>query len=108
MIGYRFKYEPAPEWIRALVRQVIERDGGLCVLCGRVAVDPHHIIPRSRGKKWSKKLWRIENMACLCRGCHKDGQTTWMRAKLLERMALNGYDMQWVMEFGIEIPCPVS
>jgi len=91
-----------PIRIQRLISEVIERDRSLCVNCGRQAADVHHIIPRARGIKYSPKLWRIENMCCLCRSCHNDGQTKWMRARLLGRMwALYGYDMSWVREFGI-------
>lgn len=91
-----------PVWIQRLIRKVIERDRSLCVNCGRAAVDIHHIIPRSRGKKWSPKLWREENMCCVCRDqtCHNQSRIT--RERLLGRMwALYGYDMAWVREFGI-------
>ena len=89
-----------PKWARRLIEQVLERDGGLCILCGRLAVDVHHIIPKGRAPKKSKKLWRIENLCCLCRACHSDGQTVWMRVKLLKRMIeLYAYDMAWATEF---------
>lgn len=46
-------------------KQAIERDDGLCVLCGAVACDVHHIVFRSRGGKSN-----LSNLACLCRDCH--------------------------------------
>ena len=92
-----------PLWIQRLERTVIERDEAACINCGRPAQDsPHHIVPRSRGKKWSPWIWHEANMCCLCRSCHNDGQTVWMRAKLIEKMVeLYGYDMEWIREFGI-------
>ena len=91
-----------PVWIQRLYREVIERDRGLCVNCGRQAVDVNHIIPRSRGAKHSPKLWRLENMCCVCRACHQ--HTRPARERLLGRMwALYGYDMGWVREFGIAL-----
>lgn len=43
----------------------IERDNGLCVLCGAQATEVHHIVFRSQlGKS------NLENLACLCRECH--------------------------------------
>lgn len=43
----------------------IERDEGLCVICGSVADEVHHIVFRSQlGKS------NLENLACLCRECH--------------------------------------
>lgn len=91
-----------PEWAKRLEREVIERDEEACVNCGRFYMDAHHIIPRGRKKPYSKETWRIENMCCLCRSCHDDGQTSWMREKLLRKMVeLYDYDMAWAKEFGI-------
>ena len=85
-----------------LVQETIERDRGKCLECGRNAHDVHHIVPRSRGKRNSPKIWRIENMCCLCRMCHVNGQSVSMRARLLRKMHERyGYDMSWVREFGI-------
>jgi len=87
-----------PQWTRQLERDVIERDDKSCINCGRPAADIHHIVAR-RGKKYSKKVWRIENMCCICRDCHVDGQTVWMRVQLLQRMqVLYGYDMDWAKD----------
>jgi len=88
-----------PDWIDPLILKVIERDNELCINCGKMAVDVHHIIPRSRGKRWSKKLWRVENMCCLCRECHAQAQSRAFRDELLKRLALRfGYDMAWTKE----------
>ena len=94
---------PMPKWIDDLNREVIERDEGLCILCKAPGwYKPHHIVPRSRGKKHSPKLWRIENMCCICGLHHDDGQTVWMRERLLRKMAARyNYSMGWVREFGI-------
>lgn len=93
-----------PEWIGALVREVVDRDQSLCINCGALAADVHHIVPRSRAKRWSRKVWREENMCCMCRACHADGQTIWMREKLIEQMrALYGYEEEWMREFGVVV-----
>lgn len=42
-----------------------ERDKGLCVLCGEMATEVHHITFRSQGG-----LSNLNNLACLCRDCH--------------------------------------
>ena len=42
-----------------------ERDEGLCVLCGAMATEVHHIEFRSHGG-----LSNLSNLACLCRDCH--------------------------------------
>lgn len=46
--------------------QAIERDQGLCVLCGAMASEVHHILFRGRCG-----LSNLENLACLCRECHE-------------------------------------
>lgn len=43
-----------------------ERDDGMCVLCGALATETHHIIFRSHGG-----TNELENLACLCRKCHE-------------------------------------
>ena len=89
-----------PEWAKRLERKVIERDEEACVNCGHAAADIHHILPRSRAKRWSKKIWRIENICCLCRGCHNEAQGRRLREKLLWKMVeLYDYDMAWAKEF---------
>ena len=45
--------------------QAYERDKGLCVLCGRQAVEVHHIVFRSQ-----LGTSALSNLACLCRPCH--------------------------------------
>ena len=49
----------------------IERDGGMCRHCGRVAADVHHIYGRGR----DKEDWREhhDNLECVCRECHPFG-----------------------------------
>lgn len=46
-------------------KQAYERDNGLCVICGSVANQCHHIIFRSQGG-----LSNLRNLACLCTDCH--------------------------------------
>lgn len=45
---------------RQLCRYLDERDGG-CIVCGNLAVQHHHVLPRSSGR-WDD----AENMVCLC------------------------------------------
>ena len=90
------------KWIEDLIAQVIERDESLCINCDRMAADVHHIVPKGRAKKHSETVWRIENLCCLCRACHSDGQTVWMREKLIAKMVERyNYSMGWVREFGM-------
>nr|DAI10499.1 MAG TPA: HNHc [Caudoviricetes sp.] len=58
--------------------QAYERDYGLCVLCGRQAVEVHHIVFRSQ-----LGTSELSNLACLCRSCHDEAHG--VRAKEIRR-----------------------
>jgi 5-methylcytosine-specific restriction endonuclease McrA len=49
-----------------------QEDNIVCENCGvRLAVDIHHIVPRSKfGKKRKDEQDKIENLIALCRQCH--------------------------------------
>jgi len=46
-------------------REVYERDGGICIWCGRVGLPEAHYISRSKGG-----LGIPQNILTLCRPCH--------------------------------------
>ena len=48
-------------------KQAYERDNGLCVLCGAVACEVHHIVYRSH-----LGTSILSNLACLCLQCHNE------------------------------------
>ena len=49
-----------------IMRQsIIDRDDGLCIICGRPAVDLHHIMFKSRSGNNT-----AYNLVCVCRRCH--------------------------------------
>lgn len=48
-------------------QRVYERDGGLCVYCGRPGLPNAHFIPRSQSG-----LGVEENILTLCPQCHRD------------------------------------
>ena len=48
-------------------RQAYGRDNGLCVLCGAVACEVHHIVFRSQ-----MGTSELSNLACVCRDCHNE------------------------------------
>ena len=50
---------------RHVAQKVIDRDLGLCIFCGRQAVDIMHYISRGR-----LGLGIEQNLACGCRYCH--------------------------------------
>ena len=56
--------EPIPEKTR---REVWERCKGRCEYCGKKAIDPHHIVYRSKGGSNE-----ADNLIALCRECHDD------------------------------------
>lgn len=58
----RVKRRGIPDAIR---RAAWEKWGMLCVRCGRVATDLHHLLPRGRGGKDT-----VENLRPACRRCH--------------------------------------
>lgn len=52
----------------------IERDNGLCVICGGMASEVHHIVFRSQ-----MGLSNLSNLACLCRECHNNSHGTYAK-----------------------------
>lgn len=50
-----------------LVRQVRRRDRNTCYQCGGPGHLVDHIDPIAEGGDWS-----LENMACICEGCHAE------------------------------------
>lgn len=86
-----------PKWARRLIQEVLERDEKVCILCGAPVWNVHHIIPRGRKRPFSREMWRIENMACICEPHHDNTRET--RVRCVDRMVeLHGYDMSWVRE----------
>ena len=49
--------------MRPYIKRLEQR---LCVLCGAMASEVHHILFRGRGG-----LSNLDNLACLCRECHE-------------------------------------
>ncbi len=55
----------------------------LCELCGTVAVDIHHVEPRSKfGTKTKHIQDHITNLIALCRDCHIKAHSTNMKDEL--------------------------
>lgn len=53
---------------------VFERDGGRCVICGRMGNPDAHFIARSQGG-----LGIEQNIVTLCRDCHHDYDNSYKR-----------------------------
>ena len=75
--------------------RVIERDGGLCVLCHASQCEAHHIISVRYAGAWDER-----NICLLCDNCHRHmnhgggAHTHEARIELLGLMIeLYGYDM---------------
>ena len=89
--------ERMPKWAERLIREVLERDEKVCILCGAPVWNVHHIVPRGRKSPFSREVWRKENMACICEPHHDNTRET--RVRCVDRMVeLHGYDMSWVRE----------
>ena len=74
-------------------QSVIDRDGGMCLDCGAVASEVHHIA--SRARPWA---WCPENMLCLCKACHDQAHTHAARVRhlrLLEERYGCEHDDRW-------------
>lgn len=76
----------------ALCSYLDERDGG-CIVCGKKAVQHHHVIPRSLGR-WDD----ARNMVCLCPRHHdeygKDRRWREIFQKYLNRPDIMSYDRE--------------
>ena len=72
---------------QSIYEEVIERDQGACVSCGRAGACIHHVVPRSMlpGKR---KLERdqLKNLEVLCVCCHLQAHTKEARARDLTRL----------------------
>lgn len=58
--GYRY-----PGSWRAAVRRILQRDGGVCYLCGGQAVTADHVVPQAQGGSHEDA-----NLAAICDPCH--------------------------------------
>ena len=73
-------------------RQVAERDGGLCLFCGRPAVDPAHILPKGR---FPELKYDPANIMSTCRECHHITHTPKGRKQAIVLMReLYGYSYE--------------
>jgi hypothetical protein len=59
------------EYRREQYQLAIDRDGGLCRMCGRMAADVHHVY--GRGKRAGDWREHHDNLICVCRQCHPHG-----------------------------------
>jgi len=51
--------------------EVVERDGGLCIFCGRQGESVHELIPRSSfGKNRKHLAFEVKNRCVVCTTCH--------------------------------------
>ena len=83
------------KWQKAIWQEVIDRDEGLCIYCGRQGCQVHHVIARSAlpGKANLRKLWQLKNMCCVCLDCNQDAHTVKMRVEALRILQKrHGYD----------------
>ena len=64
---------PTPLGREAFKEAVFKRDRSRCVLCGKPAVDAHHILER---KLWPDGGYHVDNGASVCADCHLDCEMT--------------------------------
>jgi len=63
---------------------VFQRDGNKCVVCGKPAVDAHHIIDRSL---WSDGGYYLDNGVSLCEEHHIEAENTTLGTHKLRELA---------------------
>ncbi len=51
-----------------VIKQVYERDGGICQYCGKQGANIHHILFGGTGRK---RIHTVENLITLCGECHR-------------------------------------
>lgn len=52
-------------------KRILERDNGICVRCGREAVDVHHRLRKGMGGTKKENInYGAGNLVSLCRDCH--------------------------------------
>jgi|SRR5699024_696191 len=71
---------------KKIIAQIINRDGGLCVICKAPAVDIHHVKYKSRGGRGV-----FTNGICICRKCHDKAHSSAKETERLEQMMINKY-----------------
>lgn len=65
-------------------RLVFARDRGVCVVCGQMAVDAHHIMER---KLWEDGGYYLGNGVALCATHHIDAESTMLSCGYLRDCA---------------------
>lgn len=69
------KHRRAEAERRRIYDWIVQRDGHLCIVCGRKAEAVHEVVPRGRWGGRSAEPFVKENMCCLCNFCHEAAQT---------------------------------
>jgi hypothetical protein len=90
---------------------VFKRDNHKCVVCGKAAVDAHHLIER---KLWNDGGYYIDNGVSLCEECHKMAEKCLISVEELRELAgitnivlPHGFDSNKVYnKWGKEKPFP--
>jgi 5-methylcytosine-specific restriction endonuclease McrA len=95
------KHQEAERVRREIYPTIVERDGGCCIVCGRMAEAVHEIIPRGRWGGRSAAPFSLENMCCICSKCHGWGQTR--RGRMVLQAIMNylyRYESQFILRGG--------
>lgn len=83
-MNYKSRRAKACDFSRTVKKAIYERDGGICVLCGKPGLPNAHFIPRSHNG-----LGIEENGLTLCPDCHRRYDQTEARPML--RLVLEKY-----------------
>lgn len=65
-------------------KAVFERDGGLCVVCGEIAVDAHHLMER---RLWEDGGYHLDNGVSVCAWHHLEAEKTLISPAVLREFA---------------------
>jgi hypothetical protein len=68
-------------------KAVFERDGYSCVVCGKDAVDAHHLYERKLWPGTDEGGYILDNGVSLCESCHQEAERTDLGVELLAEMA---------------------
>lgn len=66
----RYAFYHTSEW-KKLRQAVLDRDGGMCVVCGQRASVVHHVVPVDDSNITDPYVvWSMDNLVSVCPLCH--------------------------------------